>query len=110
MPRKPLVRGNLPVYATTTRRLLRERDITHVRFAEMVGIAPQSMYAALNGGDIRVSTLFRMAKALNVEPHVLLMAPHEPPPADVEPAPSEKGELGNAIAILLAEVLKGRKA
>jgi len=106
MPRKPMVRGNLPAYASNIRRLLRERELTHVAFSQQVGLSPQSTYAALAGGDIRVSTLVRMAKALNVEPWVLM----QPQPEHRETlAPTEAPDLSSAIATLLAEMVRVKK-
>lgn len=87
MPRKPMVRGNLPTYAANIRKLLRERELTHAQFADKVKLSKQSMYSALNGGDIRVSTLFRMARELKLEPYVLLMPEAPPKPAEVMPQP-----------------------
>jgi DNA-binding phage protein len=104
MPRKPLVRGNLPAYASNIRRLLRERELTHVAFSKQVGLSPQSTYAALAGGDIRVSTLVRMAKALNVEPWVLMQPEHRE-----ALVPPEAPDLSAAIATLLSEMMRAKK-
>lgn len=84
MPKKPHPRNGLPAYASNIRRLLRERDITHVAYSKKVGLSPQSMYAALNGGDIKTSTLLRMATALNVPPYTLLLT--EADAASLRPA------------------------
>ena len=84
MPRKPAVRGNLPTHASNIRRLLREQEMTHVAFANRIGRSVSSVYAALNGGDVRLSTLLLMAKALNVELWELLK-----PDVKVKPEPTQ---------------------
>jgi transcriptional regulator with XRE-family HTH domain len=87
MPRKPIVRGNLPTYAVNIRKLLRDREMSHAQFADKVKLSKQSMYSALNGGDIRVSTLFRMARELKLEPYVLLMPEPVAHPVEVQAPP-----------------------
>jgi transcriptional regulator with XRE-family HTH domain len=101
-----MVRGNLPAYASNIRRLLRERELTHVAFSKQVGLSPQSTYTALAGGDIRVSTLIRTAKALNVEPWTLMQPQLEHREALVPP---EAHDLSAAIATLLSEMVRGKK-
>jgi transcriptional regulator with XRE-family HTH domain len=56
--------------------------MTHVAFANRIGRSVSSVYAALNGGDVRLSTLLLMAKALSVEPWELLK-----PDVKVKPEP-----------------------
>lgn len=102
MPKKPQPRGGLPAYAANVRRLLRERDITHVAFSKKVGLSPQSMYAALNGGDIRVSTLLRMANALAVSPHTLLLTE-----ADIHHAEVAQPQQPNLLTLLAALMAGG---
>ena len=108
MPRKPLQHGELPSYVTTIRRILRERGMTHAQLAAKMKppLSKQALYAALNGGDIRMTTFFRMAEALGIPPHVLLTPPPPPPP---EREVLESGtELNTAITLLLAELMKRR--
>jgi len=101
MPRKPLVRGNLPTHASNIRRLLREREITHVAFSKQVGLSPQSTYAALGGGDIRLSTLTRMSKVLNVPAHQLLDPELFTKPEQNVPAPSGLTPNWNLMSALM---------
>lgn len=60
------------------RKLLRDRDLTQTRFAELSGLSKNSVSTLVNQpGQIRIETIERICNTLNIDPQELFKYTHE---------------------------------
>lgn len=81
--------------------LLIAKRMSQGTLADAAGLTRTTVSGIMHGADLKLSTLTRLAAALDTDVPSLLT----PPPADPATAPTHRAELQRALAILMAEML-----
>jgi transcriptional regulator with XRE-family HTH domain len=100
--------ANLAVLGANIKRLLHHREMTQEQLATAADLTRTSVSAIVNGGNVKLDSLQRIADALKVDLCVLLTPlPDDPVTGTLKPHTEYSPDLRAAIMVVMAELMKG---
>jgi transcriptional regulator with XRE-family HTH domain len=96
------------VLGVNIKRLLHHRTMTQEQLATAANLTRTSVSAIVNGGNVKLDSLVRIAAALDVDLCVLLTPlPADPVTGTLKPHTDYSPDLRAAMMVVMAELMKG---